>query len=200
MSELSITVRKANESDFDWLRERVIESSVYSIPHCRDVANSLVREAANEDFDRLLTEQEHMVFLIAVNQDEERMGLLILNLEHHSDATGEPQSLIEDLDVEPRFWGTPAVSRLVKRAAQVTAENGLNYMVGHVSVGNRRTLLKSRRLGFKIERYHMVMGCDPNGPTPLPGREDAQKAHDASRRQRQLLAKRRLKKQKRQQS
>ena len=108
--------------------------------------------------------------------------------------------MIEDLDVDPKYWGTPAVNRLVKRAAQVTAENGLPYMVGHVSVGNRRTLLKSLRLGFKIERYHMVMGCDENGPAPLPGRDDAQKAHDASRRQRKLLTERRLKKQKRQKS
>jgi len=191
---LVITVREALETDFDWLRERVVESSVYSIPHVRDVPNDLVRQAANEDFDRVLAESDHVVFLIAQNQHQERMGLLILNLDHRSDATGERQSLIEDLDVEPRFWGTAAVSYLVKRAAQVTAENGLEYMVGRVSVGNRRTLLKSLRLGFQIERYHFCMGCDPTGPVPLPGRDAEQRAHDVSRNQRKLLAKRRAKK------
>lgn len=181
---MEITVREATESDLDWVRERVLESSAYSIPYCRDVASALVREAADEDFDRVLAERDHMVFLIAENQDKERMGLLILNLNHTSDATGEKQSLIEDLDVEPRFWGTPAVNRLVHRAAQVTAEHGLTYMVGHVAAGNRRTLLKARRLGFQIERYHLVMGCDPDGPAALPGRDEAERTHDLSRRSR----------------
>lgn len=179
---MEISVREATEADLEWVRERVLESSAYSIPYCRDVANSLVREAAEEDFERILAEREHIVFLIAENQESVRMGLLILNLNHTSDATGERQSLIEDLDVEPKFWGSPAVNRLVHRAAQVTAEHGLTYMVGHVAVGNRRTLLKARRLGFQIERYHLVMGCDPDGATVLPGRDEAEKAHDLSRR------------------
>jgi hypothetical protein len=195
-SSPAITVREATEDDFPWMRERVVESSAYSIPYGRDVSNDLVRVCANEDFDRLVSERDHMVFLVACNEHSERMGLLILNLAHRSDATGEPQSLIEDLDVEPRFWGTAAVSYLVKRAAQVTAENGLGYMVGHVSVGNRRTLLKSLRLGFQIERYHFCMGCDPSGPTPMPGRAESQRAHDVSRAQRKLLARRRAKKRK----
>ena len=182
MSE--VCVRDAGPEDLDWLRERVVASSVYSIPHSRDVANSDVMSVADEDFSRLLREQDHVAMLIAENQEGERMGFLLLNLEHTSDATGEPQSLIEDLDVDPRFWGTPAVNRLVKRAAQVTAEHGLKYMVGHVSEGNRRTLLKSLRLGFQIERYHMVMGCDANGKAPLPGRAEEQKAHDVSRKKR----------------
>lgn len=180
----SITVREAGPEDMEWLRRRVLESSAFSIPVCRDVPNHLVRAAADEDFDRVLADREQMVFLLAENEEGERMGLLILNLHHTSDATGERQSLIEDLDVEPRFWGTPAVSRLVHRAAQVTAEHGLTYMVGHIAEGNRRTLLKARRLGFEIERYHMVMGCDSQGPAPLPGRAETQKAHDESRRRR----------------
>lgn len=175
-----IRVREAGPEDRDWLRERVVESSVYSIPHGRDVLNAQVREAANEDFERL-TGLESVVMLIAENEESQRMGFLILNLDHTSDATGESQSLIEDLDVEPRFWGTPAVSRLVTRAAQVTAEHGLPYMVGLVSEGNRRTLLKSLRLGFQVERYHMVMACDENGRIDMPGRADAEKAHDVSR-------------------
>lgn len=179
-----IIVRDARPDDLDWLRERVIESSVFSIPFGRDVSNTQVMVAADEDFSRLLREEDHVAMLIAENADGERMGFLLLNLEHTSDATGEPQTLIEDLDVEPRFWGTPAVSRLVTRAAQVTAENGLRYMVGHVSEGNRRTLLKSRRLGFQVERYHMAMGCTPEGPAPMPGRADDQKAHDISRKER----------------
>lgn len=178
---MEITVRIAEESDLEWVRLRVLESSAYSIPYSRDVESRLVRLAAEEDFDRVLAERENMVFLIAENSEKERMGVLILNLNHTSDATGERQSLIEDLDVEPRFWGSPAVNRLVHRAAQVTAENGLTYMVGHVAVGNRRTLLKAQRLGFEIERYHMVMGCEPDGPVPLPGRSDNDKTHDSSR-------------------
>lgn len=180
----TVTVREAQDCDMEWLRYRVLESSAYSIPICRDVPNATVRAAAEEDFERVLADREHMVFLVAQNQQGERMGLLILNLNHTSDATGERQSLIEDLDVDPAYWGTPAVSRLVHRAAQVTAEHGLQYMVGHIAVGNRRTLLKARRLGFEIERYHMVMGCDSTGSVPLPGRSESEKAHDVSRRSR----------------
>ena len=182
MSE--ITVREATESDLDWLRKRIVASSVFSIPHCRDVSNEDVQSAAEEDFARLLREEDHVAMLIAVNEEGERMGFLLLNLDHTSDATGERQSLIEDLDVDPKYWGTPAVSRLVKRAAQVTAENGLKYMVGRVSEGNRRTLLKSLRLGFTVERYHMVLGASPEGRVPLPGRPEGEKAHEVSRKKR----------------
>ncbi len=187
MSE--ITVREALDSDQDWLLERIVESSVYSIPYGRDVTNELVREAARDEFHRLMEDKENLVMLVAENEEKERMGLLFLNLRHRSDATGEAQSLIEDLDVEPRFWGTPAVSRLVHRAAQVTAENGLKYMVGHISEGNRRTLLKSLRLGFQIERYHLAMGCSEEGPAPMPGRKESERAHDVSRRKRRSARK-----------
>jgi hypothetical protein len=179
-----IQIRTATPDDMAWIRERVLESSVFSIPFGRDVPNELVRQAAEEDFDRLLEDPDKVVFLLAVNENSERMGLLVLNLDHRSDATGEKQSLIEDLDVVPEFWGTAAVSRLVHRAAQVTAEHGLKYMVGHVSEGNRRTLLKARRLGFQVERFHLAMGCTTEGPAPMPGRKDSQKAHDVSRRER----------------
>jgi hypothetical protein len=186
-----VRVRDATPDDLEWLRERVVDSSVFSIPYGRDVSNTQVMLAADEDFSRLLAEEDHVAMLIAENEDAERMGFLILNLEHTSDATGERQSLIEDLDVEPRFWGTPAVNRLVKRAAQVTAEHGLPYMVGHVSEGNRRTLLKSLRLGFQVERYHMAMGCTPDGPAPMPGRDESERAHDISRKQRRAKSRKR---------
>ena len=104
MSE--ITVREATEGDLDWLRKRIVASSVFSIPHCRDVSNEDVQSAAEEDFARLLREEDHVAMLIAVNEEGERMGFLLLNLDHTSDATGERQSLIEDLDVDPKYWNT----------------------------------------------------------------------------------------------
>jgi len=179
-----IEVREATPEDMEWVRGRVLESSAFSIPHLRDVPAEMVREAAEDDFERLLNSEDRLVILIAESASGERMGVLILNLDHRSDATGEPQSLIEDLDVEPRFWGTPAVGYLVRRAAQVTARHGLRYMVGLVSEGNRRTLVKAKRLGFTVERFHLAMGCTPEGPAPMPGREAEKKAHDISRRKR----------------
>lgn len=179
-----ITVREAVQEDLDWVMERIIESSVYSIPHGRDIPNETVKRIARSEFIELMQGEDKVVVLIAENQEGERMGLLLLNLSRRNDATGEKQSFIEDLDVDPRFWGTPAVNRLVKRAAQVTAENGLRYMVGHISEGNRRTLVKAKRLGFQVERYHLAMGVTEAGPGPLPTRDEEEKAHDQSRTER----------------
>lgn len=196
-NQVVITIREATEADQQWIMERAVASSVYGIPHVRDISNNEVRLAAEAGFPDFLTRNPSVVGLVAQNQDSERMGMLLLNLGHRSDSTGEPQSLIEALDVESRFWGTPAVDELIKRAAQVTAENGLRYMVGLVAEGNTRAMQKGLRLGFQLERYHICMGCDELGPTPLPAREDSQKAHDTSRAQHRLLTRRRARKRRR---
>lgn len=180
----TIRVREYSNEDLPWLKQRIKESSIFSIPHGRSISNQKVKEAAEDDFTNLFSSENKVVILIAENEALERMGLLVLNLQHRSDATGERQSFIEDLDVETRFRGTAAVGHLVRRAAQVTAEHGLPYMAAHVAQGNRRTLLKSLRLGFEIERYHFAMAVTEDGPSKLPGRSAEEKAHDTSRAER----------------
>lgn len=180
----SIRVREDRPDDLEWVKERITASSVFSVPYGRDIPNSVVAEAASRDFDRLMQDRENTIILIAENESQDRMGVLVLNLSHVSPLTRERQSLIEDLDVDPKFWGTAAVGHLVRRAAQVTAEHGLNRMVGRVSAGNRRTLVKSLRLGFEVESYHLSIGCDQNGSRRMPGRPDSEKAHLLSRKRR----------------
>ena len=177
-----------------WIRDRIRASSLFSIPIYRDVPNHLVEQLALKSFDELMEGKDKIVILIAENVDLEKMGLLVLNLSYRSEMTGEHQSLIEDLDVDPRFWGTPAVARLCNRAAQVTAKHHMRYMTGFVAAGNRRTLLKSLRLGFELERYHLVTACDKDGLAPMPGRQDSQKAHDVSRKSRRKMIEKRAKK------
>lgn len=174
----------ARPGDARWLRELYIESSLYSVGHGRDISNEEVRRQAGQDLDQVLEEDPCAVLVAFEVETRERMGFLVLNLGGQCGMTSEPVSLIDSLGVEPRFWGTPTVSRLVKKAAQVTHQAGIRYMLGFVSEGNRRTLLKAIRLGFEVEQYHLAMACGPEGPETMPGRSEEEKAHEVSRAER----------------
>lgn len=196
---MSIQVREANPGDYPWVAQLMGDSSVYSVPVGRDIPNTEVKAAVLGEIHEIVSGVEDLTILVAENEDAERMGLLLLQLDESSRLTGESQGQIYSLAVEPKFWGTPAVARLVQEAARVSARHGHKYLVGQVTAANRRTYLKSLRLGFEVEAYELVMACDLNGPAPMPGRPDSQKAHDVGRRQRRLLAKRRAKKKLREQ-
>ena len=175
----------------------MVDSCVYNIPIARDIPNAQVKEAVLRDFDGIVNGADDLIILVAENEHAERMGFLLLMLNQVSQVTGEPQGQVYSLAIEPKFWGSAVASRLVQEAAKMTGEHGHRYMVGQVTADNRRMKQKSERMGFEVESYEMVVACTLEGLAPMPGRPESQRAHDVSRRQRKLLAKRRARKKRR---
>lgn len=181
-------VREVERSDFPWLKRLAVQSSVYGIPHNRSIPNSAVQARARQRLEELERKVPPDFRILVAEDDGRRLGYLMLDLADVSSSTGERQSLIHDLAVEPDYWGKRVVHLLVNRAAQITAEHGLDYMVGEVSADNRRTVVQAGRLGFCVERLQIAMRCTAEGSGPMPGRPDAEKAHDQSRRRRRKKA------------
>lgn len=181
-----IEVREARLEDVPWIRGLAVRSVIYGISTARDIPEADVQDHVRRTLaDLEFTYRRDPTFRILVAEDSatgERLGYLMLDLAHEEASTGEKESLIHDLAVEPKHWGRYVVHRLVKRAAQVTHEHGLRFMIGEVTADNRRTLVQALRLGFEVERHQIVMQCGEEGPRPMPGRPDAEKAHERSRR------------------
>ncbi len=179
-----IEVRDALDSDLRFVRRLAAESILYTIPYGRTTTNSAVQARVRENL-RDLAASDEMAILVAYRCDTERpIGYLILQLRELDQATGDPQSYIFDLAVDPRYWGTPAVRLLVNAAARRTAQEGLSMMAGEISAHNQRTYLQALRLGFELERFKIVMNCSEEGPVPMPVRAPEQRAYDASREKR----------------
>lgn len=170
------------------------ESSLYNIPYGRDVSHEEVRQAARRDFQAVTEGVDDLVILVAEDENFERLGSLLLQLHCCSPVTGEPQSQVYSLVIDPKHWGGPAPRLLVKEAAKITGLAGYRYMVGQVTADNKRMKLKAERMGFEVEGYEIVMACTLEGPAPMPGRPENLRAHDLSRRQRRLLARRKARK------
>lgn len=194
---MGISVRKARTTDLGWLGQLMEESSLYNIPYGRDVSHEEVRAAARRDFEALSEGADDIVILLAENENHERLGAILLQLHCCSPVTGEPQSQVYSLVVDPKHWGGAVPRLLVHEAAKITGESGYRYMVGQVTADNKRMKLKAERMGFEVEGYEIVMACSLDGPAPMPGRPDSLRAHDLSRRQRRLLARRRARKRQR---
>ena len=178
-----IVVRRARLTDLPVVRKLTLETVAYGIPEGRDIPNKTVQENARnylKDLERLVHRKKEAAFLVAV--DETRVvGFLILEFNHVEDSTGEPQSYIYNLAVDPDYWGRYVVHQLVREAARVSHQHGFRYMTSKISASNRRTVVQALRLGFQIERYQMTMACSSEGIAEMPGRLPEEKAHALSR-------------------
>lgn len=178
---MTIEIRDATDSDMRFVRRLALDSALHGIPYGRNISNRAIRARVRESIKEIEPGEEFVV-LIAYNKESGRpVGYLILDLYNIEDSTGERQSLVYDLAVHPRHWGTPAVRLLVQEAARRTAKAGLTYMKGEVSAHNERTYLQALRLGFELERFQIVMACTEEGPAPMPGRPDSEKVYLQSR-------------------
>ena len=178
---MKIAIRDATRSDLRFMRRLGLDSVLHGVPYGRDVSNSAVRARMRETLANLEPDEDTAI-LIAYDQETEKpIGYIVLELRVPDTATGDAQSSIFDLAVHPRYWGTPAVRLLVHEAAKRTAAEGLSFMVGEVTAHNQRTYLQALRLGFELERLHIVMHCSDEGPQPMPGREESEKAYLQSR-------------------
>ena len=182
---MEIFIRKADEEDFSYVRRLMIESSIYNVPVNRDIPNRAVKATVRSTADQVLDrarQSDDFVVLVAEDRDSgERMGYLLLDLNHTEPSTGERQGYIFDLGVEERFWGTQAGPMLTRKAAALSGQAGHRYVTAEITAANRRSYLKSLRMGFVVERYKIAMACTPEGPTKMPGRPAKERAHDHSR-------------------
>jgi ribosomal protein S18 acetylase RimI-like enzyme len=178
---MEIGVRDASDSDLRFVRRLATEAILYTIPYGRTTPNSAVQARVRENL-RDLAANDDLAVLVAYRQDNAKpIGYLILQLNELDQGTGDRQSYIFDLAVEPRYWGTPAVRLLVHEAARRTAQAGLQMMAGEITAHNERTYLQALRLGFELERFKIVMNCSESGPVPMPRRPEEQRAYQASR-------------------
>ncbi len=178
---MEIAVRDASDSDLRFVRRLAPETVLHTIPYTRTTPNSAVSARTRENL-RELTRDEDTLFLIAYRVDTEKpLGYLILQLDDIDGSTGDRQSYVFDMGIEPRYWGTPAARHLVHEAARRTARAGLTHMSGEVTAHNQRMYLQALHMGFELERFRLVMGCSLDGPAPLPSRADSERAYQASR-------------------
>lgn len=179
---MTIEIRDATDADMRFVRRLALESALHGVPYGRNIPNSAVKARARESIKEIVPDEDTLVLVAVHTESGKAMGYLILELYDVEDSTGERQSLIYDLAVDPKHWGTPAVRYLVNEAARRTAKAGLTYMVGEVSAHNERTYLQALRLGFELERFQIVMACSEQGPEPMPGRPEEEKHYAQTRR------------------
>lgn len=149
----------------------------------RDIPNEAVRKAASErlsDLDLMYSRKRDYALLIA-EDDELRVGFLVLEFRDVEESTGENQTLLYNMAVIPEYHGKRVDRILVAEAARVSHRRGYRFMTARITASNERALLAALRQGFEIERYQITMSCGPDGPLPLPGRSKEERAHDISR-------------------
>lgn len=166
MSNLNeIRIRKNRPCDFEWIAPRFLQRRLEIVPPTRGASQEAILKKAEEDFQSLKAQVDGYHWLVAVNENDEPLGFLLLNVHHQSTATGEKQSRIELLSAEH----TEVRQRLTHRAAQVTGDHGLRFMTKVISVSEQKILDEALACGYKIERYGYAMGCTSKGPGPMPG-------------------------------
>ena len=178
---MTIKVRDATQRDMRFVRKLAVESALHGVPYGRSITNAAIKARVRDSISKIEPNEETTILVAFDEENEKPMGYLILELFCVEDSTGERQSLIYDLAVHPKHWGTSAVRELVREAARRTARAGLQYMIGEVSAHNDRTYLQALRLGFELERFQIVMACSEVGPEPMPGRPDSEKQYAQSR-------------------
>ena len=185
-----ITVRRGRLSDVPFIRQLSLDSSLFGIPARRDASNAQVQEAALpylQEIEQWIYRKQDMAVLVA-EAEGQQVGFLVLEFNHVEETTGDRQTFINNLAVDPAWWGKYVVHHLVKAAAKLTGEKGYSYMTARVTASNQRTVTQALRLGFEIERYQIVMACGPEGIREMPGRPPEQQAHRLSREMRKTRA------------
>ncbi|MBT9584769.1 GNAT family N-acetyltransferase [bacterium] len=181
-----IEVRPAQLRDVADIKRLTLASADLGIPANRDISNEAVRSSALEHLeglDRLIYRRRQAAVLVAVDNAKEGavVGFLILEFNQVEETTGESQSFIYNMAVEPDYYGKYVGHKLVWEAAKVSHQHGFRYMTSRVTASNERALLSAIKLGFEIERYQLTLACGPEGRVPMPGRPMSERGHAVSR-------------------
>jgi len=158
---MNITVRYAAKEDFTFIRDLAAESIIHGVPKIRDISPEELKKnaaLAYENLSRIYEGQSDILVLLAEDKARnEKVGYLTLILNEVEGSTGERQSFIQDLAVRRDYWGKYVVHRLMNQAAEETKRRGIHYIVGSISVDNRRAFgTATKALGYDLERYQIV--------------------------------------------
>jgi GNAT superfamily N-acetyltransferase len=157
---MNIIIRKGTLKDLPFVSKLAVKSVKFGIPHTRRISVQQVEKFTRqimEDLPRSLYSKDFELIIAEDTDIRKPVGYLMLILSEVEGSTGEPQSLIHDIAVEPEYWGKFVVDRLMARAEEITRGRGLIYIIGDISASNKRPLIYStRRLGYEIERHQIV--------------------------------------------
>lgn len=151
-----------NQDDGKWLLKCLRESALYSIPHTRKISNRFIRKQMIDEGKNILRQCDHVNLSILIAKDKTlgNLGYIILDFSAIEGSTGEKQVYVQDLYVDPGYWGSPVVHQLIDICKRKARERGFKYITCDISCNNRRSLLKAQRLGFQKERIQLVMWAD----------------------------------------
>jgi N-acetylglutamate synthase-like GNAT family acetyltransferase len=154
-------IRLARAKDVPALQALIEACIGNGIPHTRKATQEEVLEFARSSYAELETMLKQPDLVVLVEESAGQLsGYLMLDFAHVEASTGERQCFIVDLGVDPAKRGRFGTHRLIKKASQLAAARGLDYLVGMVSASNDRTLqLGLKALDFEIERYQIVRRC-----------------------------------------
>lgn len=157
---MNFEIQAATSADLAWIKRVGAEAAVDSLPSTRRLSPAALQARARANLGKLQPDEELQIWIAWHAEKRVRAGFLVLQLHQKDENTGEPQSVIYDLVVVPKFRGSRAVRDLVMHARDATRAAGLRAMVGEITADNRRAVLRAERLGFQLERYIMVMDCN----------------------------------------
>ena len=161
---MKILIEQANDADLDFVRELAVRSVHHGIPPTRRADRHEVEEKTRTLLENLPRMIRRDYFRLFIARDTDRgcsAGYLMLVLDQVEGSTGEKQALIHDLAVSEEYRGKYVVDRLMEKAEEEARKEGLSYVVGEISAGNRRPLVyATRRLGYQVERYQIVKVLD----------------------------------------
>lgn len=169
---MNVVIRKGKLRDLNAVRGLAIRSVKYGISDVRRIPVEVVQQYTRKalaDLEATIF-QKNFKLIIAEDADTNKIiGYLMLVLNEIEGSTGELQSLIHDLAVDPAYWGKYVVDRLMARAEEITKENKLKYIVGEITANNKRPLIYSQvRLCYNVERHQIVkyLGDDAKQKRP----------------------------------
>lgn len=156
---MKILVRRALPTDLPFVLDIALLCFSYGVPRHRNVEDRdcRVRNAIEELFS-IYGKDEDLEIIVAQDQDSDAViGYIILQLDTINSLTEEREAFIQDMAINPRYWGKYVAQKLLAYASELGREKGMKYLVAIVSRDNERafgTAIKA--LGFTPERLQVV--------------------------------------------
>lgn len=164
-----IVVRSAELTDIPDIIELAAQLATHSMSPFRRPGTELVVEGRREDLQSLyqMWWSNDMGIFVARNEDGALLGHVLVKIGQKEFLTGEEQAWIYDISVVPECWGTGLSRRLMERAEQFAAENGMGYLGLTVTCANARAQKFYVNMGYQDERVQMVKILSPVIPEEI---------------------------------
>lgn len=149
-----------SKEDFEFVKKMAIDSCAASIHPDHDVTVESVKKAVDEALTLLAKVAPQIPFLrlliLEIKETGERIGYMIFHVDQQEPTTGEPQAVIQDGAVLPKYQGRLIWKMMMRKAEEIARERGNRYITGFITANNKTSLLLAKRHGFQVERYQVV--------------------------------------------